>query len=190
MPQQDTNDRQPSAPRVKTPTRPARKLQRKLVVGSASDPLEVEADRMADEVMRVLRRSPSVTAAPALGGGTPSTRIARRGDHAHDHAPEVGLDGGDVSAELSGRIRSASGGRPLGGRTLARMESGFGASFGNVRIHAESALPAELAADAFTTGTDIHFAPGGFAPGTSRMIAPGKPSADPQIDPSGAGDAA
>ena len=28
---------------------------------------------------------------------------------------------------------------------------------------------------------------GGFDPGTSRTTAPGKPSTDPQIDPSGAG---
>ena len=39
------------------------------------------------------------------------------------------MDGGNISGELASRIQSASGGAPLGGRTLARMESGFGASF-------------------------------------------------------------
>ena len=76
------------------------------------------------------------------------------------------MDGGNISGELASRIQSASGGAPLADRTLARMESGFGASFADVRVHANSPLPARVAADAFTTGTDIHFAPGLYAPGS------------------------
>ena len=144
------------------------RIQRHLVVGAANDPLEAEADRVADEVMRVLQRSSTGAAAGPLGSSHP-TRIARHaghGEHHHDPGPEVGRDGGHISGELASRIRSASGGSPLADRTLARMESGFGASFSDVRVHADSPLPAQVAADAFTTGTDIHFAPGRYAPGS------------------------
>ena len=40
------------------------------------------------------------------------------------------------------------------------MEQGFGASFSNVRVHANSELPARVVADAFTVGSHVHFAPG------------------------------
>jgi hypothetical protein len=146
------------------------RIQRRLVVGAAHDPLEAEADRVADEVMRVLQRSSTDASVGTFASSHP-TRIARHAghgdhDHGHGHGPEVGMDGGNISGELASRIQSASGGAPLGGRTLARMESGFGASFADVRVHANSPLPARVAADAFTTGTDIHFAPGLYAPGS------------------------
>jgi hypothetical protein len=159
----ETPERTPQE-RGTVPAAPVR-IQRKLVVGAASDPLEVEADRMADEVMRVLQRSTSADVGPFAA--SQPTRIARHAAHDHDRAPEVGRDGGAISGELATRIRSASGGAPLAPRTLARMESGFGASFGDVRVHANSPLPAEVAADAFTTGTDVHFAPGLYAPSSS-----------------------
>jgi hypothetical protein len=143
-------------------------VQRRLAVGAANHPLEMEADRVADEVMRVLRRSPADDAAREVLGHAHPTRIVRHaGAGHHAHAPEVGLDGGDISPELSNRIQSASGGVPLASRTLARMESGFGTSFRDVRVHANSPLPAAVAADAFTTGRNIHFAPGRYAPGSA-----------------------
>ena len=46
-------------------------VQRKLTVGSADDPLEAEADRVADDVMRILR---NVSAARSDGG---SARVRR-----------------------------------------------------------------------------------------------------------------
>ena len=79
--------------------------------------------------------------------------------------PEVGREGGTISAELSGRIRAAGGGAALPAVTRERMESGFGASFAGVRVHADSPLPGEVSAHAFTLGSDIHFAPGTYAPG-------------------------
>lgn len=97
---------------VRTTARVRPRLQRRLSVGSADDPLEVEADRVADQVLRVLRSS---TAAPAaMRGGDRSTRIARHAGHDHDHGahdhgsdgPEVGWDGGGISAELTSQITS------------------------------------------------------------------------------------
>ena len=44
------------------------------------------------------------------------------------------------------------------------MERGFGASFADVRVHADSELPRQIAAEAFTVGSHVHFAPGRFDP--------------------------
>jgi|SRR5262245_13875610 len=65
------------APRVKTSTRlaaslqappqrsgPIGRLQRKLAVGRTDDPLEAEADRVADQVMRIPAPELAVTSAP------------------------------------------------------------------------------------------------------------------------------
>ncbi len=70
-----------------------------------------------------------------------------------------------------------SGGEKLEQDTQESMESGFGARFSDVRVHtdqdaAESA--ASLRADAYTSGRDIYFASGKYAPKSSdgqRLIA-------------------
>jgi hypothetical protein len=54
------------------------------------------------------------------------------------------------------------------------MEHAFGADFGGVRIHAASPLPAQVAAEAFTLGSRIHFAPGRYDPASraaQRLLA-------------------
>lgn len=149
-------------------------VQRRLAVGAADDPLEVEADRVAEDVMRGLRRAPEQDGAAGLIASGRSSRIARRTFDDPELGPQVGRDGGDVSADLANRIRSASDGGPLPARTLSRMEAGFGASFGQVRVHPDSPLPREVTAEAFTVGTDVHFAPGAYSPGTAageRLLA-------------------
>ncbi|WP_433727397.1 eCIS core domain-containing protein [Actinoplanes sp. CA-051413] len=50
----------------------------------------------------------------------------------------------------------------------ARMESALGADFSDVRVHTGSARAVRLRALAFTQGSDIHVAPGQWAPDTSR----------------------
>ncbi|NLG47593.1 DUF4157 domain-containing protein, partial [Gordonia sp. (in: high G+C Gram-positive bacteria)] len=50
----------------------------------------------------------------------------------------------------------------------------FGADFGAVRVHAASPLPERVAADAFTLGGRIHFAPGRYEPSSpsgERLLA-------------------
>jgi len=46
----------------------------------------------------------------------------------------------------------------------ARMEDTFGADFSDVRVHPNSGKAAEIRAQAYTRGTDVHFAPGQFTP--------------------------
>ena len=77
----------------------------------------------------------------------------------HDGAPEVGLDGGRVSSTVEGRINSARGsGSGLDDGFRDKMESAFGTSFGDVRIHRDAeadSLNRSITAKAFTTGNDI-----------------------------------
>lgn len=50
----------------------------------------------------------------------------------------------------------------------AKMEGALGADFSDVRVHTGSARAVELGALAFTQGSDIHVAPGQWAPETTK----------------------
>ncbi|MBV9772855.1 MAG: DUF4157 domain-containing protein, partial [Gemmatimonadetes bacterium] len=79
--------------------------------------------------------------------------------------------GGEVDADVESSIRASRGaGQALDGATRGAMESAFGADFGAVRIHTgprADALNRSLAARAFTTGSDIFFREGEYAPGSA-----------------------
>jgi len=63
------------------------------------------------------------------------------------------------------------GGQPLGADVRKRLEPKLGAGLGDVRVHTggDSATAAtQLGARAFTTGSDVHFGAGQFAPGTKE----------------------
>ncbi len=47
------------------------------------------------------------------------------------------------------------------------MESSFNQDFSHVRVHANSSKAPEVGALAYTQGSNVHFAPGQFSPGTS-----------------------
>lgn len=57
----------------------------------------------------------------------------------------------------------SSSGSPLPGPVRHRMETAFGTDFSAVRIH-QGPQAAMLGAQAYTTGSDIHFAPGQYDP--------------------------
>ncbi|HEY0735802.1 MAG TPA: DUF4157 domain-containing protein [Herpetosiphonaceae bacterium] len=75
--------------------------------------------------------------------------------------PEVGLEGGPISADLGGKIQSKRGsGSPLDDGMRASMEGAFGSSFKDVRVHTDTEshqLNRSISAKAFTTGSDIFF---------------------------------
>jgi hypothetical protein len=59
------------------------------------------------------------------------------------------------------------GGAPLAGGTRSTMESAFGQGFGDVRVHADSpSVGGSVQAKA--QGSDLHFAPGKYQPGTAQ----------------------
>ncbi|MFT3852344.1 MAG: DUF4157 domain-containing protein [Ilumatobacteraceae bacterium] len=156
-------------------------VQRRLTVGAVDDPLEREADEMADRLVASLDADggplgvpddtgkdgggvhPSPTGAVAAGA---ITRIRRMSTTA---SPAIGAEGGGLDQETETMLDSQLGrGRQLDGSTRAAMESGFGHDFGSVRIHdggPSRELNRRMSAEAFTIGNDIFFA--GSAPDAS-----------------------
>lgn len=147
-------------------------IQRKLVVGSVSDPAEAEADRVADEVLRRIAdqagdapTGSTVTAVPAPAIG----RIRRS-------ATTIGAAGGAIDADTEHAIGSSRG-NPLAPRVRRSMESAFGADFSGVRVHTDAqsdALNDRLSARAFTSGNDIFVRRDAYSPdsaGGQRLLA-------------------
>ncbi len=77
----------------------------------------------------------------------------------------TGRASGVVPLEPAALRLPAGGGRPLPEGVRRHMEEVFGAGLGEVRIH-EGPHASALGAAAFTLGSEIHFAPGQFVPGT------------------------
>ena len=132
-------------------------------VGTDGGAMDIAADSKiarawgeAQPIGAEVRRSVS---APSIG------RVQRA-----SAVPSVGANGGALDAETSSRIaRASGGGQPIGADVRRSMEAGFGADFSGVRVHTDSessVLNERLQATAFTTGSDIFFGRGSYAPDT------------------------
>lgn len=148
-------------------------LQAKLHVSQPDDPAEREAERVADQVVRVPEereasgegRGPS----PSFPTGTGATVRPLRIDETprQSGATEIRTGGEPVERMLG----STSGGRSLPRSTRAFFEPRFGREFEDVRIHnGRRADEAARSIDAvgFTHGTDIAFRSGAYRPGTPQ----------------------
>lgn len=124
-------------------------LQKKLAIGLSNDPLEREADLVADEVVNGCRQ-----------GDLSRVRVrTQRGSRAA--APQRA----PVSQSVGDAI--ASPGVPLSPPLRRDMEARFGHDFSAVRLHhgAEAERSSrEIDARAYTLGSDIVFGAGQFAP--------------------------
>lgn len=134
-------------------------LQAKLAIGASDDPLEQEADRVADQVLARPANS-TVSAAPP--------RIQRYTGQA---TGETGTAPASVDHVL------ASSGRSMEPALRQDMEQRFGHDFSRVRVHADGAAEQsarDVNANAYTVGHDIVFGECRFAPEThegQRLIA-------------------
>jgi len=129
------------------------KLQTKLAVGTVDDPLEHEADRVAERVM--------ASAAPEGIGDAP-VRVQRAGGEGASSTQ---------SAPPSVERALAAGGRPLEPSVRHEMERRFGHDFFDVRVHDDAQAQAsarDVSAHAYTAGSHIVFGAGSYAPGTSE----------------------
>lgn len=83
----------------------------------------------------------------------------------------VGPEGGPVPEDVASRIHAArGGGRALDPGVQREMEGALGADLAGVRLHTDpgaDALSRSLGARAFTTGRDVFFRQGEYAPGSS-----------------------
>ncbi|NJK65166.1 MAG: DUF4157 domain-containing protein [Microcoleus sp. SU_5_3] len=61
----------------------------------------------------------------------------------------------------------SSSGNSIPGAVRAKMEKSFGTSFGDVNIHTNSAQAKSIGALAYTQGSNVHFAPGRYDPGSA-----------------------
>ena len=134
-------------------------LQKQLAIGAADDPLEREADRVADQVMAAPAHS-AVSGAPLR-----IQRFQNQGGGQMDKAP--------ASVE---RVLAGSG-RPLEPGLRRDMEQRFGHDFSRVRLHTDGEAgrsAQDVNASAYTVGDNIVFGAGRFIPGTHegrRLIA-------------------
>lgn len=162
----------PAAP-VPLPAAPEAAGIGTLVVGHAEDRAEADADQMADVALSRLRRleagSAPAESAPEAHQHGPGCDHLRRSPGPGGGAV-VGYEGGTLDTGTSSAIESRRGaGRPLDAEVRRRMEGAFGASFTGVRIHTDDSsakLNTAVSARAFTTGKDVFFGKGQYAPGT------------------------
>ncbi len=151
-------------------------IQAKLEVGPVDDPLEREADQVAERVMRmsdptavttgnshnVLRRKCACGGSTDGGGGCEECRKERE-DAVQRFAAQ------DATVEAVPPIVHEvlhSPGQPLDSTTRVFMESRLNSDFSRVRIHADSYAAESaraLSAHAYTAGHHIVFASGRFA---------------------------
>lgn len=131
------------------------------------DAMELEADRIADAVARPPEPSEPFAEAPAKHS-TCSTDTCTHGP-AFLQRKETATVHGAAPPPAVPHATPAEAGVPLDSATRAIVEPRFGCDFGDVRIHTggDAAQLAEtLGARAYTTGRDIVFGGGEFAPGT------------------------
>ena len=127
-------------------------LQRKLSVGATNDPLEAEADRIAEQVLA----TPAGVA--SLGGAR--VQLARQGSPV--------MAGDELVPSSVERVLSSPG-APLDPRLREEMGQRFGHDFAQVRVHADAVAQRsamEIGAQAYTLGHEVVFGAGGFAPET------------------------
>lgn len=156
-----------------------------LKVSQPNDPAEIEADQIADRVMRMPvgeRKPRSATGAPTPIGGSPST-VHRKCDTCEDEEETIQRkalpSGGGIPSQSLAHVQSAigSGGRPLDRETRSFFEPRLGYDLSSVRIHTggtadESAR--EIDARAYTLGSNIVFSSGEYDPGNAggkRLLA-------------------
>jgi predicted nucleic acid-binding protein len=140
-------------------------IQRKLTMGAVNDPLEHEADRVADQVMRM--PDPGIVVNPA------PPQISRKCEACEDEEEtlqrketgtvEPGLS--DAPASVHEVLRSP--GQPLDEATRAYFEPRFGRDFSGVRIHSDAKAArsvAEVNARAYTVGSHMVLGAGAHGP--------------------------
>jgi hypothetical protein len=171
----------------------AGQIQPKLRVSQPGDPDELEADRVAAQVMSKNSVSapcqrPSLPlfahASPALhrkcscSGGTKCAQCEEEEVESAKGIHRKASSGSkDASVAPDSLLRGLGSGRALEPPLRKSMESRFGQDFGGVRIHDDSAAAQSakaINAHAYTSGSHIYFGSGSYAPQSSdgqRLLA-------------------
>jgi outer membrane protein OmpA-like peptidoglycan-associated protein len=140
-------------------------IQAKLKVGAVNDPLEHEADRVANQVMHMPARQFSIAATPPQLSR--KCAACEEEDKLQKKPAGPQSAAGEAPAIVHEVLRSP--GQQLDASTRAFFEPRFGHDFSAVRVHtgvlAEQSAQ-DMNASAYTLGHDIVFGAGRFVPRT------------------------
>jgi hypothetical protein len=173
--------RQPAAaPAPVRATRIPPRVQPQFKIGPVDDPLEREADRMADAVMAgdfagaasgdddpTVRRA----CCSGCGEGACDEDMVRRKPALAQAAPQVSAPALAHAGKAVAAL--ASGGAPLPAPLRSYFEPRFNQDFSHVRLHTGSVAAqaaAAIGARAYTLGSGIAFAAGEYAPATAAGV--------------------
>lgn len=143
-------------------------LQPKLAISQPGDPYEQEADRVADQVMRMTTPTVQRQCAACTNGVAlcPDCAEDKKSPVRRKMPSSIEAAGMSVSDSVVSEIGP---GQPLDAATRTFFEPRFGHDFSRVRVHtgtgAEQSAK-DLSAHAYTMGNDVVFGAGRFAPGT------------------------
>ncbi len=150
-------------------------IQVKLTVSNPGDASEREADRVADQVMRM---TDAMVSRRCDCNGCSTCKMRSEAAARMVQPMSGGFGGqGEMSAPTAVEGALGSPGRPLDAGTRAFFERRFGRDFGDVRVHTDGASAAsahEINAQAYTVGRDIVFRSSEYSPNTTsgrRLLA-------------------
>jgi hypothetical protein len=155
-------------------------IQKKLSVGSANDSYEVEADQVADKVMKMSESSPQVTQSGALLQKCSCDKeeklqmkpLAETITPLIQRSSKESTTESQVPNHIENQISSSKGnGSSMDNGTKNFMENRFGTDFSNVKIHTGNEavqMNRELNAQAFAVGNNIYFNEGKYSPNSDR----------------------
>jgi hypothetical protein len=134
-------------------------IQAKFTVNAPGDKYEQEADRVAEQVMRM-----PAAQDVAMEKKTKTSIMAK------PLSPVTSIGGLEVSGGFEQQLNASRGqGHPLPSTLREEFENKFGADFSGVKIHTDSqsdALNRSIQAKAFTAGQDVFFQHGAYEPGS------------------------
>lgn len=149
-------------------------IQPKLKIGEPNDKYEQEADRVADQVMRIpaaqVAGSCSQVSGTAQGKSIQRLCTKCRADRDKEVFIQArSFSGPAVKAgsSIADGIQSLQGGQPLRDSSRNFFEARFGYDFSQVRIHTDrhaAGLARGINARAFTLGSDVVFASSQYSP--------------------------
>jgi hypothetical protein len=152
-------------------------IQTKLAIDEPGDEYEQEADRVAEQVMRM--PEPQMQLACACGGESLKWQT-ENGEQGRQRLQTKHVESGALGlteAPPSVLDVLSSPGRPLNPATRAFMESRFGYDFSRIRVHSDAAAEQsarDMNARAYTVDQNIAFGCGQFAHGShegQRLLA-------------------
>lgn len=152
------------------------RVQTKLAVSQPGDPYEQEADRVAEQVMRMPEPIVHPKCAACMGGAGSCLQCEGEKNDLAERKTDSSSDT-TASSDATSLTPHLGPGQPLDPGTRSFFEPRLGHDFSGVRIHIDEKAAGSarmLQASAYTIGRDVVFAEGRYAPSTltgQRLLA-------------------